>query len=810
MPVNLTITAADGATTTVAMPDPVINQVASGPMQIWQQGQVFELAGSPYYAKIEAASGGTNVGPSGTPVAGQAQYLAVISSPDISTWPNNVTIQTAYGQSTGSVQGYFYLVYGDQALGKAENGSYPRPRPPNPAPSQVANFAQLISNYNATTTQGANSTCDVIYDIWFNSANINGSYYPYPGDSRTHEFDIATFIPGGFADIGRRMFTIAGSGAWDGNDLKTANFSWRFITARPNVTSGTVNLLPIWRQMIWTGYADGREWVVGINYGVEPITGSQTTVVNNFGVNWVSNPNIVIAANATGAHPGTAGYHFVGAGAGQGSKVSFPNASTSYNVKRMGGRVLVRSGNDPATQDFIEACDNLVFSDRSFAIATMPGVADVAFVMPLPVVTGKVIGKILASGSPTSWSISNDPAGNFAIDATGTLSLTATGAANLAPPALVAPGPSLTGSWSGAAAPGTGFRVAFAHGGSVFTNATAAPQIQIKIATASGNTGGTLDSMYVGNYSGSNGQFSGTPIQVTFGGSTSLTLAPGAATYTSDPISLPVNNLTSLVVGFHVTGAGVRLVNGFFGASNTASWWATGVADVGGGTFTATSANGGQVIGITEIDGSTNKWVDIEVKATNANGASVGCVTIGSPAFDGITLPTANSLNGDMARGGVATTFYKTHAEMKVTALGSGAALGFVNANETLANTVMGASVNSIGAFTDGTIRTNGVVVGNLARALAVGDTICMDLDFDTQLGWWGINGSDPTAGISGGININPIAQYHMPGTGQFIVGGPNCYAAVYIKGGATVAPNLGSAPYSFVPPTGFTGWRWQ
>ncbi len=773
---------------------------ASGPMLIWQQGQNFEPAGSPYWARIEAASGGTNVGPSGVPVVGQAQYLVNISSPDISTWPNNVTIKTAYGQTTGNVQGFFYLVYGDQIFGKLENGSYPRPEPPNPAPSQIANFTTLTSNYNATTTQASGAITDVIYDIWFNSANINGSYFPYPGDSRTHEFDIATFLPPGFADIGRRMFTISGSGAWDGSDLKTANFSWRFITARPNATSGVVNLLPIWRQMIWTGYADGREWVFGANYGVEPIGGSQTTVVNNFGVNWISSPSILIASGATGVHPGTLGYHFVGSGT---SRVSFPNAASTYNVKRMGPITLVRSGNNVSTQDYIEGCDTLVFSDRSYIISSIPGVADIALPMPLPVVAGKVVGKVLASGSPTSWTISNDPAGNFAIDATGTLSITAAGALALAPPTLVNPGPSLTGSWPGSASPGTGFRVVFQHG--AFTNALAAPQIQIKLATTSASTAGTLDSMWIGTYSGSNGNFTGTPIQVKFNGSNSLALAAGAATYTSDPITFSVNNATSIVIGYHVTGAGVRLVNGNFGGSNTASFWATSVADVGAAAFTSTNAQGGQVIGITEIDGSTNKWVDIEVKATNAAGSSVGCVTIGSPGFDFINLSTANSVNGDISRGSTATFFYKNYAELKINALGS-AALGIVNQSEVLPNTVMGTSVNSIGAFTDGTIRAGGVSIGSLGRAAVVGDTICMAVDFDNQLAWWGLNAVNTN---SPGININPVTNYSMPGTGKFSVGGSNTYAAVYSKG-ASVVPNLGTSQFAFAPPTGFTGWRWQ
>ena len=181
-----------------------------------------------------------------------------------------------------------------------------------------------------------------------------------------------------------------------------------------------------------------------------------------------------------------------------------PNASTSYSIKRMaGGKTLVRS-TDWTTQDQIEGCDSLQFSDGIKTIANIPVVTETALTIPLPYTTNKVIRQLKASGSPTTWSITNGNAnGYFAIDTSGNLTLTAAGVAAISP--TLVPSYSMGGSFTGSASPGSAFRVYFSSTGyvgrgTVFVdgNTINTTQVSVRIATASSHTSGTLDSVWIG------------------------------------------------------------------------------------------------------------------------------------------------------------------------------------------------------------------------------------------------------------------------------------------------------------------------
>jgi hypothetical protein len=624
------------------------------------------------------------------------------------------------GISGGNIQGFHYILYGDQTGGFYENSSYPRSaNSPNPQPSQIANFTALSATYNVAITGPDLGTC--IFDPWFTIPGVQGGTggVGYPGDSRTHEFDIGINTPSGTGDDNfSRLFTMRSSNAWDGYPLYYNPFAWRFISARPPVLSGTVNLLGIWRQMVWTGSAPGNEWIVGINFGKEPMfAGIMDITINNFAVTWQSNANITIAANGSATRPGNLGHHIVGAVAGQNSTVDYrPNASTSYSIKRMaGGKTLVRS-TDWTTQDQIEGCDSLQFSDGIKTIANIPVVTETALTIPLPYTTNKVIRQLKASGSPTTWSITNGNAnGYFAIDTSGNLTLTAAGVAAISP--TLVPSYSMGGSFTGSASPGSAFRVYFSSTGyvgrgSVFVdgNTINTTQVSVRIATASSHTSGTLDSVWIGKVAaGVPNQLpnflAGTAVQATFAGATSVTLAAGANTYISDPITYNVGRNDWLMIGFHTTGSGVRLATG--SPSTGATYWANSVSDVASGTFpTATGSSGAYVVGVSEVDVGTTNWYDVEVKATNANNghAGVGAISIGSPLF--AAFSSSSSANITLSNGGstaqattaspVGDIAAATPQSFTLNIMSSGrsiidsassVAVGFVNDLETLTNT---------------------------------------------------------------------------------------------------------------------------
>ena len=397
---------------------PIRAASAGSPVTIWARESLYHPSGSAYF--MHESQWGTdslaNVGPDGPIIDPAHQYIDKMMG-DPANFPNNTVCQFQYPSSSSGVYSYPNVTYGRNQYNNPPSFSAA------PTSARIANLTELIVDYNITADDRGGGRFAVIHDIWLNSIANAGL------NDRMFEIDFACFVQRGMGFGGKYVFTVADTGAWDGQSVHSLTYNWRVLAAHMNVNAGKANVLGLFKQMMWYGLATGNEWIMGTTMGPEPYGGAGTVTIRTYSVTWSAADNITIPPRGTYAVGSRGSNHIVGAGAGQGCSVAYPNAASTYQVRRILQNILVRADMENLTLDVLQGIDYLHFSDGTKITADMPLVSDCILALGTPISAGMVVGTIRALGGPTTWSITKgDPSNYFAISSFGQLSVTSAGA----------------------------------------------------------------------------------------------------------------------------------------------------------------------------------------------------------------------------------------------------------------------------------------------------------------------------------------------------------------------------------------------